>query len=130
MFVINELRKIPAFLREYFSEATFAALAAYPSEWPKIKMIPWATSLTGQLPNSTSPDSPNTNHPNFLLTETDQQVAIAGFKRLRQLAAAMGVTVGEEVFPDLAVQTDAQIWEVLGKPSDRLIMPLLHGRTL
>ena len=51
--------------------------------------------------------------PNWLTTTTDQEVAVQGFKRARQLAQASGITVGPEFNPGDAVQTDEQILQWL-----------------
>lgn len=50
--------------------------------------------------------------PAWLTTATDREVAVAAFKRARQLFATdamKAVTIGEESFPGPTVQTDAQI---------------------
>ena len=46
---------------------------------------------------------------NWLLTSTDQQLAVMGVKRARALSASFGIADGPEVAPGPAVQTDAQI---------------------
>ena len=47
--------------------------------------------------------------PNWLLSKADQEVAIAGVRRAREIAANSGITVGAEVAPGPEVQTDAEI---------------------
>ncbi|KAL9591440.1 MAG: hypothetical protein Q9179_007719 [Wetmoreana sp. 5 TL-2023] len=51
--------------------------------------------------------------PNWLLTTTDQELAIQGFKRAREIANATGIIVGPETSPGPQVQTDAQILEFI-----------------
>ena len=46
---------------------------------------------------------------NWLLTSTDQQLAVMGVKRARALSASFGIANGPGVAPGPAVQTDAQI---------------------
>ena len=57
-----------------------------------------------------------TINPNWLATETDQQVAIAMFRRMReafQSAAMAPIVIGEEYYPGTSVQTDEQILEFI-----------------
>jgi len=63
--------------------------------------------------NSTDTNDPPLISPNWLLSTTDQEVAIQGFKVARDIAKMSGITVGPEFFPGPSVQTDAQILEVL-----------------
>lgn len=51
--------------------------------------------------------------PNWLATIADQEVAIAGFKRARQIANATGVVVGSEYAPGPGTQTDSEILEFI-----------------
>ena len=55
-------------------------------------------------------------NPNFLVDRTDVEVLVAGFKRMREFWASQAMKpflVGDEVFPGMQVQTDAQIEAVL-----------------
>ncbi|KAK8109464.1 hypothetical protein PG999_007601 [Apiospora kogelbergensis] len=55
-------------------------------------------------------------NPNFLADPVDQAVAVAGFKRARafwESDAMAGIRVGGEAFPGTAVQTDAQILDII-----------------
>ena len=61
--------------------------------------------------------------PNWLLTTTDQELAVQGLKRLRQIANATGITVGEEFAPGPQVQTDEQILEYI----QRTVAPFHHA---
>ena len=51
--------------------------------------------------------------PNWLTTTTDQELAVQGFRRAREIAKATGITVGAEVSPGIQAQTDAQILEFI-----------------
>jgi choline dehydrogenase len=56
--------------------------------------------------------------PNFLTHPTDQAVAIAAYKRLRQAFetdAMSGILIGEEYYPGADVQTDQQILKAIQK---------------
>lgn len=60
-------------------------------------------------------DLPTIN-PNWLATETDQQVAIATFRRIRQAFQSnkmAPVVIGEEYFPGPAIQTDEEVLEYI-----------------
>lgn len=55
-------------------------------------------------------------NPNWLTDRADIEVAIAGFKRVRafwQTVSMKSFTIGEEAFPGLDVQTDAQIEDII-----------------
>ncbi len=58
-------------------------------------------------------DSPLIN-PNILTSPTDQQVAVASYKRIRQMfqsSEMAPVLIGEEYFPGSSVQTDEELLE-------------------
>lgn len=60
-------------------------------------------------------DSPIIN-PNWLGTDTDQKLAVAAYKRIRQVfqtKAMASILVGPEYFPGINVQTDKEILEVI-----------------
>ncbi|KAL8833982.1 MAG: hypothetical protein Q9170_003984 [Blastenia crenularia] len=123
--------KLPGALRDGLSNATISDLSNFPSDWPEIELLP----IAGYAAPATSTDnyaavsiailvatsrgnvtisSIDTNDnpfvsTNWLLTQTDQEVAIAAFKRARQLAAATDITIGPEVLPGTQIQTDEQI---------------------
>ncbi|KAM5430032.1 hypothetical protein McanCB21832_006960 [Microsporum canis] len=55
-------------------------------------------------------------NPNFLTHRADIEVAIAGFKRVRafwQSEAMKPFVIGEEAFPGMHIQTDAQIEDII-----------------
>ena len=127
--------KIPRSLRGGLSNATLTDLARYPGDWPELELLPLASAaapaenndnyaitsialLTTTSRGNVTISSDDTNYNpvvtlNWLLTATDREVAVAGFKRARQLAAATGITVGPEVLPGPQVQTDQQILEFI-----------------
>lgn len=57
-------------------------------------------------------------NPNWLATETDQRVAVAAYKRVReafQSEAMRPVLVGPEYFPGLRYQNDDEILDIIKK---------------
>ena len=140
--------KVPARLRAGMSNATLAALATYPADWPELEFLSIAGYL-GLQENLVKADPDNGSqyaslaaglitprsrgnvtlasadsaihpiiNPNFLTDRADIEVAIAGFRRLRefwQSEAMAPLLVGEEAYPGLQVQTDAEIEDVLKK---------------
>ncbi|KAL7928636.1 putative choline dehydrogenase [Trichoderma chlorosporum] len=134
--------KIPEALRSKFSAETLAELAEVPADWPEMQYLTLPTyvgdfeSATAADPNDgfnyatllatliapsslgnvtiASPhmsDKPIIN-PNWLTTQRDIELVVAGFKRIRQIleAPVMGnITIGPEFYPGASVMTDAQI---------------------
>lgn len=106
-------------------------LASYPSDWPDLQYILSGIGLiTNDTPNnaavgvvlmkSTSrgnvtinstdtADNPVVNV-NWLATTTDQQLAVQGLRRARDLSRSFDISTGPELLPGPAVQTDAEIW--------------------
>lgn len=134
--------KIPKKDRVSFSKSTLADLAKFPADWPEVEFLHQAAylglrrnpirdapkdgyqyasaaaALVAPLSRGTidisSPDAadPPLINPNWLTHPTDVAVAIAGFKRVRQLLATKAmkpVLVGPEYFPGLNVTTDNEI---------------------
>lgn len=65
-------------------------------------------------------------NPNWLSTETDQKVAIASYKRIREIFRAQAIApiiVGPEYFPGPQVQTDEEILDVIKKT----VMTIYHA---
>ena len=134
--------KIPKSLRGNLTEHAAAQLAAYPSDWPEVEYLNTAgyfgdgynfikgspndgynyatvaTALVAPLSRGTidissadTSDAPIIN-PNWLTSPADVQIAVAAFKRARQLfqsAVMQPVLIGPEYYPGPAVQSDAQI---------------------
>lgn len=139
--------KVPPSLRANFTPSTAAELASFPPDWPELEYISapgyvgdFSNLFTSQpkdgyqyatilatlvaptsrgnvtLASSSADDLPLIN-PNWLTTETDQQVAVAGYRRVREAFASKSMgsirTGGAEYFPGLEVQSDEQILEVV-----------------
>ena len=116
----------------------------FPADWPDLEFLPAsgvlgyqrnygtedpedgynyatvATALVSPLSrgnvtiNSTSMADPPLINPNYLSHPGDVEVAIAAFKRQRQVWANVSeITVGPEKIPGLSVQTDAEILEFI-----------------
>lgn len=125
--------------RSILSEKARNDLSIFPSDWPLIEHSVSSTSRNvvstdtqeqfGSIGNiviaplsrgnmtisSASNLDPPIISPNWLQHETDQEVAIAGYKqaRLAWQAIPEGIRIGEEVFPGTNVTTDAQLLEVI-----------------
>jgi choline dehydrogenase len=136
--------KVPASLRTGFAPATAAELKTLPADWPEIQYVSlpafagdlesssagsppdgfqYATLLAAlvapssvgnvTISSSRAKDPPVIN-PNWMTTQRDIDLVVAGFKRLRQILespAIKPVTIGPEYYPGAAasVQTDTQI---------------------
>jgi choline dehydrogenase len=134
--------KVPANLRNNFSQSSKDDLANFPADWPEIEYLSapghignfsnlwlnqpkdgyqYATIMAALVAplsrgNVTIVSADTSTlpliNPNWLTSPTDQQVAVAAYKRIRQAFASKAmasVLIGEEYFPGSAVQTDAQI---------------------
>lgn len=128
--------KVPDDLRKDFTDAALQDLAAYPKDWPDIEYVVAPTFLgdfRSPQPNdgyqyasiaaalmapisrgnitiqsSSIHDAPLIN-PGVLASHTDQQVAIAAFKRLRQMLSSPElepIRIGGEYYPGKRVQDD------------------------
>lgn len=138
--------KVPDDLRSSFTSDALEELSALPADWPEIEYISgagyvgnWTSLLFGQpkdgyqyatiLATLVAPQSrgnvtllsADTNdlpiiHTPALQSTTDQQVAVAAYKRTRQAFASkfmQQVVIGEEYFPGPDVQTDEEILDVI-----------------
>lgn len=137
--------------RSTFSAATNASLSYFPSDWPEIGYLPIETYIGYPSDPSTSQlndgfnygtivaalvaplsrgnvtiNSPDTSdlpiiNPNWLSHPADQEIAIAGFKRARQIFENMPeITIGPEKLPGPAVQTDEDILAFIKKSGSEL----------
>ena len=140
--------KIPTSLRQKWSNATKTALASYPADWPEVEYITISSylgdmqnfsspgpldgfnyaSLAAVLvaPRSrgnltiTSADTsvaPLIN-PNYLTEQSDVDIVVAAFKRLRQFWATdamQSFVIGGEYYPGNAIATDQQIEDQIRK---------------
>lgn len=137
--------KIPAEYRSNFSSSTTQSLKQFPADWPEIEYLildayagnnfnyfagaprtPYMYSSTAAaivapqsrgnvtIASTDTSDLPIVN-PNLLTNEADQQLALAAFKRMRQMmdtAAVKGQWV-EEAFPGRNVSSDADIMNAI-----------------
>ena len=138
--------KIPPSARKVFTNQTATALAGFPADWPEIEYLNIAgyfgyqnNFITGSpndgynyassiialvaplsrgnitISSADMADQPVIN-PNWLTDPTDVQVAIAGYKRVRQLFATKAmapVLIGPEYFPGPSVKTDAELLHLI-----------------
>ncbi|KAI9372378.1 hypothetical protein BJX61DRAFT_507677 [Aspergillus egyptiacus] len=134
--------KIPDDLRAGFSQATLLNLSQFPADWPEAEYMSGAgylgnvsnmfndqpkdgyqyASILGVLIGTTSlgtvtlasadtSDLPVIN-PNWLTTESDQQLAVAMFRRIRQAFASeqmAPVILGAEYYPGEEIQSGEDI---------------------
>lgn len=137
--------KVPSQLRANFTSSAQAQLSQFPADWPEIEYISGAgyvgdfsSLFLGQpkdgyqyasiLATLVAPLSrgnvtiisadtgilPVIN-PNWLTSTTDQQVAIAAYKRARRVFASsfmQQVVIGDEYFPGKDIQSDSEILKV------------------
>lgn len=134
--------KVPSKYRSEFTASAINDLANFPTDWPETEFISGAgyvgqfTSLLTTQPkdgyqyatllatlvaplsrgnvtiaSADTADLPIIN-PNWLTSTTDQQVAVAAYKRAREVFASpfmQQIVIGDEYYPGPQVQTDAQI---------------------
>lgn len=138
--------KVPSQLRSQFSDRTLTSLATFPPDWPELEYLSLgaylgfqenlatgdpndgynyaslAVSIVAPLSRgNVSIASPDTAvsaviNPNWLTDRADVDVAIAGFKRVRefwQTDSMQQFAIGEEAFPGLQVQSDEQIEDIV-----------------
>lgn len=140
--------KIPASLRNNWSNETKTGLAAYPADWPEVEYITGSAYL-GDLQNSQSP-GPNDGfnyasliaalvaprsrgnltitsadtsiapliNPNYLTEQSDIDIMVASFKRVRQFwatTAMQSFVIGDEYYPGKGVATDEEIEDHIRK---------------
>ena len=138
--------KVPQSYRSNFTNSSIADLATFPADWPEIEWLSvagyfgfqnnyirdsptdgsqYATmsmALVAPLSRGTvTINSSDTNvlpliNPNWLSSPTDQEVAVAAFKRAREFAATPAmqkIIIGEEAFPGPQVKTDADLLQLI-----------------
>lgn len=138
----------------WLSPSTQEALATFPPDWPELEFLPVGTvlGLAGNLatldpldghnyatiatalitirsrgtvsissPNMTDPPLIN---PNWLTDPADANLAVAAFKRQREVWSKLAaITIGEEYFPGPNVQSDAEILASVRKS----VTPVWHA---
>ncbi|KAK3314963.1 hypothetical protein B0H66DRAFT_481610 [Apodospora peruviana] len=132
---------------QQFSPSTLKKLSSYPPDWPEVEYISgsgfvgdfsnfllvqptdgrqYATILNVLITplsrgnvtiTSTSTADLPTINPAWLTDKADEELAIAAYKRSRQLFASLsgngGIVTGPEAYPGPQVQTDEQILEAI-----------------
>lgn len=140
--------KVPPSLRLRLSNSTRAKLAQFPEDWPELEYLSLGAYLgyqqnlaTGDpndgfnyaslavsivapvsrgnltIASADAADMPVIN-PNWLTDRTDVEVAVAGFKRMREFWRTQSMrsfTLGDEAFPGVKIQSDAQIEDIIKK---------------
>ena len=143
---ITAWEKIPPSARKSFTNQTQTALATFPSDWPEIEYLnvggyfgyqnnfvtggPNDGYNYGSIPvalvaplsrgtigiSSADMADPPIINPNWLTDPADVSVAVAGYKRVRELFATKAlapILIGPEYFPGPSVQTDAEILHLI-----------------
>ena len=139
---VSGFEKLPREYRRKLSTKTQTALNEFPDDWPDLEWIPTgayfgkmrdfatedpkdghnyaslAVALVAPLSRGTVTISSASMHdppvidPNWLTHPGDKEVALAAFKRQREIWSKLNdVTLGEEYFPGARVQTDEEILE-------------------
>ena len=142
--------KLPNPLRSGLSKSTQKALNTFPSDWPELEFLPIndflgnggnlvtadpldgynyatvATALVAPLSRGnitlTNGDmaTPPRIDPNWITDPADAELAVAGFKRQRQVWQQMAnITIGQEYYPGPSVQTDDEILKFI---RDNMVM--------
>ena len=146
--------KLPSPYRDNLTETTGDALNSFPADWPEIEYLPisgvigdqrnyqeedpldgqnYATIASAVVAplsrdnitiNSTSMQDPSLINPNWLTHPADIELAIASFKRQRQIWSVLGnLTTGPEKIPGDAVQRNADILNFIRKS----LAPVWHA---
>lgn len=138
--------KVPKHYRANFSSETKTQLDSLPADWPETEFLAtngfvgsvenlvlaqplnglqYATLVGGLVApvsrgnvtiRSASTRDPPVINPNWLTAKADEEVAVATFKRLRDIwntKELQSVVVGKEYFPGQKVKTDKQILEFI-----------------
>jgi choline dehydrogenase len=136
---IGAFEKLPTASRSSLSASTLTALTQWPADWPELEysltasshellsssdtsaqhaslgiLLVAATSRGNMtITSASNSDAPLIN-PNWLSTRTDQEVAVAAYKRARKaFAATIGSRIGREIFPGENVTSDAELLEAI-----------------
>lgn len=134
---------LPAASRVNFSSSTLEGLSKFPADWPEVEYLfqegnpGYNTNYMESDPRdgynyasiATSIIAPSSRgnvtissadmavppiiNVNYLSTKEDSEVAVAAFRRVREIFANIPITIGEEYFPGTQVQTDAEILQLI-----------------
>lgn len=127
--------KLPASSRAALSPRTLSELAKYPADWPEVEYLNAVTlyqnnsnifgvSAAQAAPlsrgnvslRSADATSPPRIQLGWFSDPGDREVAVAAFKRVRQIWSGMaGVTVGPEVSPGANVTSDEDIFSYIAQ---------------
>ena len=140
--------KVPPSLRLRMSNSTLGKLAQFPEDWPELEYISLGAYLGYQENLATGTPQDGFNYaslavsivaplsrgnltissadaadsavinPNWLTDRADMDVAVAGFKRMREFWRTQSMrsfALGDEAFPGVSVQSDAQIEDIIKK---------------
>lgn len=141
--------KLPQQYRTNFTNATSAAFAHWPADWPELEIVladekesfveaPALGTSMGSLGvlvvaaitrgnvtiSSNSIDDPQIINTNWLLVEADQQMAVAAYHRAREIWSHLGAAVGPELTPETNVTSDADLLEYIQESG---VSPIDHG---
>ncbi|KAF7586627.1 hypothetical protein BBP40_008549 [Aspergillus hancockii] len=97
--------KLPLQARSTFSTRTKMELSSFPDDWPEVEPSNLQIII-----------NPPIIDPNWLTTDTDIEVAIALYKRIRhiwQKTPMKSAIIGEEYFPGPEVQSDEDIIRII-----------------
>lgn len=142
--------------RKYPTDMSTLELATLPKDWPELQFFPlpsyigdfdwpgtqdpqdgrmYATILATliapmsrgniSIKSSSMQDSPLIN-PNWLTSQTDIDIAIAGFRRLRQIYATPAlreITDYQEEYPGFHVQSDKEVHQAIKKSFQSMYHP-------
>ncbi|KIM96648.1 GMC oxidoreductase [Oidiodendron maius Zn] len=137
--------KIPASLRQNFTQQTASALAWFPTDWPEVEyIVSGFPSGTGSTIGAVSPtllaplsrgnvaitsqtmSDPPVINLGWLTDPADAEIAVAAFKRCRQIwntGPAMSIRIGPELVPGAAVSSDADILSYIRQS----VTPIWHA---
>ncbi|KAI9843172.1 MAG: hypothetical protein M1838_002735, partial [Thelocarpon superellum] len=146
--------RLPKDVRQNLTKASRQALKTFPPDWPELEYLPIddilgyasnfatgdpvdgfnyatiATALIAPLSrgnlsiSSAQMSTPPLINPNWLDSPVDAEVAVAAFKRQREVWSHLSnITIGEEIFPGPAVQSDADILHVIRQA----LAPIWHA---
>lgn len=144
---MGAFEKLPASYRANLSSRAIADLAEFPDDWPEIEyllegvealslrsaanksyatisMMMQATTSRGNMTISSASnlDAPIIQ-PNWLLNETDREVAVLAIRRAREAFQAIPILIGDEIFPGPNVTSDADLLAVI----EQNLVPTHHG---
>ena len=127
--------KLPQPYRSRLTSTALLDLSSFPADFPELELLPQPTTtavtndtdnyasiaialLTTTSRGNVTINSTNTNDnplvsTNWLLSDTDQELAVQGFRRAREIANATGIVIGPEYFPGPEIQTDEQILQYI-----------------